>query len=161
MNKLHVKIHKVAAAELAAVQEIDQGVNQTPWTLNAYQESWHNPQHTILGIYNETQLCGACTYATSADEAEILQLCIAKPWQQQGLATQLLKRVIAILLDSGVTLLFLEVMDGNLQAIALYSKLCFNQVGIRKNYYSYQGRRIDAQILALQLIEDRRSTIEL
>jgi ribosomal-protein-alanine N-acetyltransferase len=151
MNKPHIKIRNLDLTELAILQQIDQAVNSTPWSLKSYQESWHNQAHAILGIFHKSVLCGACTYSTIAEEAEILQLCIAKPWQQQGLASCLLKHLITLVANQGMTMMFLEVMNENNIALNLYSNLGFNQVGVRKNYYLYQGKPRDAQILALQL----------
>ena len=45
----------------------------------------------------------------------------------------------------------LSVMHDNSQAIRLYEKLGFNEIGVRRNYYpAHQGRE-DALLLALSL----------
>ena len=47
--------------------------------------------------------------------------------------------------------IFLEVRPSNVGAIALYEKMGFNEIGIRKGYYPAEHGREDAIMLALEL----------
>jgi len=51
-----------------------------------------------------------------------------------------------------VTTMLLEVRPSNPDAIRLYRKLGFNELGIRPNYYPAVKGREDAVIMALELV---------
>ena len=48
--------------------------------------------------------------------------------------------------------MFLEVRPSNINAIALYENMGFNEIGVRKNYYEAVGGREDGLMFALALI---------
>jgi ribosomal-protein-alanine N-acetyltransferase len=83
----------------------------------------------------------------AADEAEILSVAVADPWQRAGLAGRLLRQHLSRLAASGVKAVFLEVEDGNVPAIRLYRRAGFRQVGRREGYYQRQGGSAAALIL--------------
>ena len=93
--------------------------------------------------------------STVVDEAELLNLTVAPPYQRQGIGKHLLEW-IARSFDASIRTLFLEVRASNQPAIALYDQLNFNEVGIRPNYYpapkklAAKGRE-DAIIMAKSL----------
>ena len=54
--------------------------------------------------------------------------------------------------DRKITSVFLEVRPSNSAAIALYRKLGFNELGIRKDYYPAKEGREDALMLGMEMI---------
>ena len=69
--------------------------------------------------------------ALPADETEILSLAVAGRARRQGFAELLLRR----LFDLRKGEYFLEVRSSNAAALALYQKLGFQQIGLRREYY--------------------------
>lgn len=67
---------------------------------------------------------------------EIFQIVIDEQYQRQGLASQLLKFIIAQAQQKQIQKIELEVRASNFSAITLYEKAGFIRVGIRKKYYS-------------------------
>ena len=65
--------------------------------------------------------------------------------RRQGIAENLITHLIQELKNRGSHALMLEVRASNAPAIALYEKLGFRQVGLRKNYY--RNPKEDALIL--------------
>ncbi|HEX4749799.1 MAG TPA: ribosomal protein S18-alanine N-acetyltransferase [Bryobacteraceae bacterium] len=63
-------------------------------------------------------------------EREILNLAVVGRFQRQGIATALLKQVLA-----HAERVFLEVRESNAAALTLYRKLGFLEVGRRPKYY--------------------------
>ena len=63
----------------------------------------------------------------------------------QGIAEKLINSLVEELKKRGIHALLLEVRASNAPAIALYEKLGFQQVGLRKNYY--RNPKEDARIL--------------
>lgn len=142
-----MKFSALVADDLPIVQQLDKMANFTPWTLHNYQQSLDDPNHYLIGLWNDKQLIGTCVYSVVMDEAEILQIVIDKSFQGNGYGYLLLKHVCDILAPTA-SQLFLEVRVGNTNAINLYHKLGFNIVGKRKNYYLVDGKYFDAILMA-------------
>jgi [ribosomal protein S18]-alanine N-acetyltransferase len=90
-----------------------------------------------------------------ADEAEILNINVAREWRGRGVGRALLEAVMASARDARRMLL--EVAEGNAPAISLYHACGFRPVGRRIGYYARPGgSREDALILAISLDEAAR-----
>ena len=70
------------------------------------------------------------------DEADITKVAVAKDAQGQGIGSMLMKELISRAPELGVAKIFLEVRESNEAALRLYKKFGFEQIGIRKNYYT-------------------------
>ncbi len=84
------------------------------------------------------------------DEAEIFLVALAPGERGHGTATKLLSKHLARLAASGVSRVFLEVDEGNIQARKLYSRAGFEEVGRRAGYY----RKPEGDAAALVLGRD-------
>lgn len=79
-----------------------------------------------------------------ADEAELLLLAVDPAFRRRGIATALLRAVIAEAQASGIADLHLEVRAGN-PAVDLYAAQGFAKVGERRSYYRGRtGQAFDA-----------------
>jgi ribosomal-protein-alanine acetyltransferase len=67
---------------------------------------------------------------------ELENIAVALPVRRRGIATFLLKELIAQATAEGAHKIFLEVRASNHSARALYRKLHFEEIGLRKSYYS-------------------------
>lgn len=72
----------------------------------------------------------------AADEAEILSVAVARPWQGRGLARRLLDLHLRRLAGLRLRAVFLEVDEDNEPARRLYARAGFREVGRRPGYYS-------------------------
>ena len=139
-------IRQLANEELEQLSTIDALVNLNPWSLADYLGL--APHQQAWGIFTgPNKLAGGCVYSQVLDQGEILQLCITRANQRQGLARQILTAVCAQMQQNSVSEIFLEVRIDNLAAIKLYQALGFNQISIRKNYYFINQRRFDAILM--------------
>ncbi|MDF0606289.1 ribosomal protein S18-alanine N-acetyltransferase [Neisseriaceae bacterium TC5R-5] len=118
-----------------------------PWRSQHYQDSLA-ANHIFFGIFAENQqLQGFAVLMQVLDEAELLNIVIAKPWQGQGLGKQLLSSAQQYLRVRAVKRLFLEVRASNQTARKLYLSCHFSEVGLRKNYYPSQDGREHAILM--------------
>lgn len=86
------------------------------------------------------------------DEAEILSLCVQKAARQNGLGSALVSAACDLIVKLGVQKLFLEVAEDNNNALTLYRRAGFSQIGTRKGYYVRRaGPPIDAIIMSISL----------
>lgn len=69
------------------------------------------------------------------DEAEILTIAVSPHWQRRGLGHALMDAILRHLHNARASMLFLEVDELNIPALALYRRLGFKQVGQRPGYY--------------------------
>lgn len=155
---MSVLLRNMTLADVAAVHAIEQQVQTHPWSQQLLAESINAGHHcTVLeqaGGRNG-QIVGFCILQPVVDEANLLLMAIAPMWQKQGLGYQLLEQSIDGLIKAratqGCNMIFLEVRQSNHAAIALYEKLGFVQIDLRKNYYPTRTGKEHAVIMALTL----------
>lgn len=81
------------------------------------------------------------------DLYEVMQLSVDPNYRRQGIAESLLRLATAQVAQEGSEAIFLEVRESNQSAIALYHKLGFDRVGLRKNYYPAQAGTRESALL--------------
>lgn len=97
-------------------------------------------------------IIGYTTILSVIDEAEIINIAIAKTARRCGMGMALLQFQISYLAQHKFRKLFLEVRQSNIAAINLYKRLGFMQISKRKNYYKLADNgREDALVLCLIL----------
>ena len=69
------------------------------------------------------------------DDAEMLFVCTHPAYRHSGLATKLIKETIAAMPDE-IHRVVLEVRSKNREAISLYKKLGFVELGVRRDFYT-------------------------
>lgn len=79
------------------------------------------------------------------EEAHLMTIAIAPPWQGRGLGEWFLLGLFDVMEEQGARACTLEVRVGNLRAQALYRRLGFAVEGRRRRYYSDNGE--DALIM--------------
>jgi ribosomal-protein-alanine N-acetyltransferase len=69
------------------------------------------------------------------DEVHVLQLAVAPPFRRQGLASEIMREMMAEKRLLGIRRAILEVRDSNRIAQQMYKALGFSVIGRRKDYY--------------------------
>lgn len=156
-------LRTMALSDLDSIMAIEEQAQLHPWgrsSMLASLESDH--QCWVLEILNspsaeqapsKQESLGIVAYAitsTVVDEAELLNITVAPPFQRKGIG-RLLLEFLARSFSPSIQTLFLEVRVSNHAAIAMYHSLYFNEVGTRPNYYPAKKGREDALIMALLL----------
>lgn len=96
-------------------------------------------------------VCGFVLSRQAADEEEVLLIAVLPQARGCGVGTALLRQFMAEAAQRGSRRLFLEMRDGN-QAIRLYHRLGFAEIGRRANYYrKAAGGPVDAITFSLSL----------
>ena len=70
------------------------------------------------------------------DEAEILTLAVRPEYRQQGIGLALVEAAALTAAMAGAKVMFLEVAEDNVSAMALYARAGFVQAGLRRDYYA-------------------------
>jgi ribosomal-protein-alanine N-acetyltransferase len=144
-------------ADLPAVMELERVCFPTPWSLGTYQRELLN-RHASCWVIRPTAavadapaLLGYAGLWHLGDEAHITTIATHPGWRRRHLAEWLLVHLADVAGRRGARALTLEVRMHNTGAIALYTKLGFVSVGVRKGYYQDTGE--DARLLTLFAID--------
>ena len=89
--------------------------------------------------------------SVAVGESHLLNVCIHPDYQGLGFGRILVEHLIERARLGEASTMFLEVRPSNVVARELYSKLGFNEVGLRENYYPSHVGREDALVLAKEL----------
>jgi len=126
------------ARDIAAVDAVMQAAFEPrygeAWTRNQCLGVLAMPGVRLTLALVDDQPAGFAMVRGVADEAELLLLAVDPAQRRRGVATALLRAVIAEAQASGVVDLHLEVRAGN-DAVRLYTAQGFAKVGERRGYY--------------------------
>lgn len=148
--------------DLAQVLKIETVSHIHPWTEGNFSDSlaaghWAyciRPQvdQVVKGSYlDPAALWAYCILFPAVDELHLLNITVAPELRKLGLGQRMMMVIEGVAAQQKIPLIILEVRPSNTAAIALYQKLGYEQIGVRKNYYpanSETGSREDALVMA-------------
>lgn len=128
---------KIRLAQHADISQIDLMQRQyfEISTIENYNYLLCNDSYKVFIAEIDSKIVGFVSVSISQEAADLLQIYVDKNWRKTGIASALMLYLFEQLEQKGVTDLFLEVNENNKPAINLYSKMGFNLINIRKNYY--------------------------
>ena len=137
----------ITDADIKKVHALECRVYSFPWSqviildcINSRYECWMIKQLGRVIAYSVMMV--------GADEGHLLNLCVDAKFRRQGYASYMVRFLTDIAVTRNAKRMFLEVRESNRQALNLYSKLGFQQIGRRVNYYPTETDREDALVLA-------------
>lgn len=137
-------------ADLDAVMAIEPTIYPYPWTRGNFSDSL-NAGYSCW-IYEEGRtMIGYAVMMLVLDEAHLLNLSIAAPYQGRGLGRELLIHLMYMARDHGALNIFLEVRPSNTAAVRLYENVGFNEMAVRRGYYPAKDGREDAILMGMAL----------
>lgn len=137
-------------SDLDAVMTIEPTIYSHPWTRGNFADSLASG-HSCWVMLENGALVGYALMYLVLDEAHLLNLSVAKAEQGRGLGRMLLAHMMAKAKGYGANNMFLEVRPSNKNAIALYEKVGFNEMAVRRNYYPATSGREDAILMGMVL----------
>ena len=85
-------------------------------------------------------------------EYEILFLYICKKYRKKGYATNLINSIIQIDCKKPLNHIILEVSETNIEAVKLYRKNKFNEIGKRKKYYYIKNKQRENALIFRKIL---------
>ncbi len=134
-------------ADLDTVAAIEAEAYEFPWSPGIFLDCLRVGYCCWVCLL-QREVVGYGVMSVAVGESHILNLCVRPDLQGQGLGRKLLEYLLGIARGHHADTAFLEVRPSNRVALALYSTLGFNQVGVRRAYYPARWGREDALILA-------------
>ena len=130
-------------AQVAELEKICFGTEA--WSEKSVASELDNPLSFWLVADDNGRVAGYVGSQTVMDETDMMNVAVHPDYRKQGTATTLIVGLVEELRKKGSHCLTLEVRASNENAISLYRKLDFQQIGLRKNYY--HNPKEDALIL--------------
>ena len=151
-------------ADLDAVLAIESISHLHPWTRGNFADSlaaghWAyciRPQSDQVnlqaGTFLDPQVLWAyCILYPAVDELHLLNITVSPKLRQLGLGSRMMNAIEGVAAQQNMPRIILEVRPSNTPALALYQRLDYEQIGVRKNYYPVNpesGTREDAIVMA-------------
>lgn len=149
-------------ADLDEVLKIESVSHIHPWTKGNFADSlaaghWAyciRPQsdQMVKGTYLDPAILWAyCILFPAVDELHLLNITVSPHLRKLGLGQRMMAAIEGVAAQQKMPRIILEVRPTNASALALYQKLGYEQIGIRKNYYPASpetGSREDALVMA-------------
>jgi [ribosomal protein S18]-alanine N-acetyltransferase len=141
-----LQIRRAVAGDLERVLRVDVRAFRRHWPADDFAAELVNPLASIWLAEDADGPVGYAHVRVVTDEGELLNLAVLPARRRSGAGRALLARAEAEALLSGAARMFLEVRQDNVPAVSLYLRAGWEQVGIRKRYYSEDGA--DAIVLS-------------
>lgn len=142
----------MSRAHLDAVMAIEAAAYAFPWTRGNFIDSLvaGYPARVLFGA--QRQLLGYFIAMPGVDEMHLLNISVAPAEQGRGHARSMIDALILLCQEHAARELWLEVRQSNERARAMYLRLGFTAVGLRKGYYPAPfSRREDAVVMSLKI----------
>ena len=106
------------------------------WNKNMLLSAFNGGRFYALGVFDGDKLVGVITFSKGYDDADIEGVVVKSSHRGKGIAKKLIEKAEQILASQSNTKILLEVRESNLPARSLYKSVGFNDIAVRKNYYS-------------------------
>jgi ribosomal-protein-alanine N-acetyltransferase len=137
-------------ADVDAVLGIEQQVHSHPWTRGNFNDALASGN--ICKVYEAADgIAGYAVMMPALDDVELLDISIARAYQRKGLGARLLGEMLVLARTLKFERMLLEVRRSNFAACALYKKIGFAEIGVRRGYYPTDTGREDALVMEYKL----------
>jgi ribosomal-protein-alanine N-acetyltransferase len=138
--------------DIPAAVEIEQGCFSRPWSAQSFTDSLSREDTLFLVCVEEEtgKVAGYMGMYLSFDEADITNVAVSKSARRKGCGTLLVETAKIKARERQAAYMLLEVRVSNEAAIALYKKMGFEEIGIRKNFYDFPTE--DAKLMNCNLL---------
>lgn len=143
-------VRTIEDSDLDPIMAIESSVYTHPWTRGNFVDSL-KAGYTCHVMEVSEEVIGYGVMMAAANEAHLLNLSIARPWQRKGYGRSLLLHFIEVARQADAQQMLLEVRLSNFVGRSLYFSMGFYSVAIRPGYYPTRQGREDAILMGLNL----------
>lgn len=153
-----ITIHKATENDLPEIMEIEKTSFPSPWSVNTFITTLHDPRCTNFVICDHGRVVGYCFCFMMNTMIHLLNLAVHPDHRKKGIAKKLLNEIIFHARQCNKSYLFLEVRETNEEARLLYESLGFRHASTWPGYYT--DTREDANVMVKQLQTSRIRDVE-
>ncbi len=152
-TSVNYSIEELSEENISRVLEIENASFRSPWHRALFEVELKNRRSYNIACIDESDenrdLIGYCLSWLIYDEIHILKVAVDEKFRNQGIGSEMIVKTLEHFIPKGATHAVLEVRLDNYGARSLYEKLGFEDLRIRRNYYSETGE--DALVMGLDL----------
>tara|TARA_B100000767_G_C19674613_1_gene496786 strand:+ start:714 stop:1166 length:453 start_codon:yes stop_codon:yes gene_type:complete len=139
-------VFNVVKSDLPEILQIENECHYSPWSKNNFVDAI-NAKNLFTVIKSNNIVVGYSVSLVTLDECQLLNIAVKRDHQKMGLGRMMLEVLINYCKENNLINIFLEVRYSNTSAISLYSKIGFNELGVRNNYYKKRNGREDGILM--------------
>lgn len=146
------RFRRAVTADLDALLRLERRCFDRPWPAGAFEQELAAPYSEVWLAFAQEGgdvPIGYIDFHVITDEVSLLNVAVDPTARRRGLGVELMALMERRGQERGGRTVFLEVRRGNAQGLALYRRAGFEQIGLRKGYYSVD--REDAIVLCKRL----------
>lgn len=137
--------------DLGAVMSIEVRAYSHPWSRGNFADSLAAGYRAEVLEDGPGQILAYSVTMRGVGELHLLNITVAPERQGQGCGQLLMAALHQEAERQGLATVWLEVRESNQRARALYRRLGYQEVGLRRGYYPAAVRREDAVVMRLSL----------
>lgn len=132
---MDIKILEMTLSDLNNIKDILITEFDDFWNETILKEELDNSSSKYIVAKYKNEIVGFAGLKIIFDEADIMNIVTKKSYRNQGIGSLLLENLIILSNKLNLNSINLEVNEENTEAIHLYKKFGFRELGSRKNYY--------------------------
>ena len=132
---MKLEITEMKREDIPAVAALEREIFSMPWSENGFLSALSSSDTLYLTARADGRVIGYCGLLQSFDEADITNVAVSPAYRGRGVGYRMLSELMEAGKTRGIERYTLEVRVSNQAALALYEKLGFASVGVRKNFY--------------------------
>lgn len=136
MDITKIEIYTMSLSDLEEIKENLKKDFDEFWNFQIFKEELAHTNSSYLVMRYENIIIGFAGFKKVLEEADLMNIVIAKEKRGQGFSRFLLQSLLDLAFEQNCTSITLEVNRNNLIAIQLYTSFGFKQIGLRKKYYN-------------------------
>jgi ribosomal-protein-alanine N-acetyltransferase len=161
-NEHQVNILPARQSDLAAIMALERSGFATAeqWSERSWQGELLGENRTIL-IARSAHPLGVISLKTTGELADLHRLVVAPDRRRHGIGSDLVWAGLMVVRRQGVQAVILEVDYTNEAAIALYQRIGFEQLSVRRHYYGPDQHALIMKLYDLQQWPDKVFGLEI
>ena len=142
---MSVEIVKMAQCHVKEIALIEKMCFTTPWSEKGIGDELSNPFAFFFVALSDGVVAGYIGAHNIVGEVYITNVAVSESFRRKGIAEKLIRTLVDFCENEGMDFVTLEVRRSNEAAKKLYSKMGFEEVGERKDFY--ENPREDAILM--------------
>lgn len=132
-----VTLREALRSDIEGIYQIERACFSTPWSKEALLDDLEVEDKLYLVAEAEDgKIIGYAGSWLVLDEGQITNIAIHPEHRRAGYGSKMTRKLTQMLRKQGMKHIFLEVRVSNIAAQAMYRRLGFTAVGVRKQFYS-------------------------
>jgi [ribosomal protein S18]-alanine N-acetyltransferase len=146
-----ISISEMSKEDLDEVMVIEKVSFAAPWSRRLFEETIEIPFSISFVARKriDNTVIGYANFYLVGEDAQVLNIAIAPAHRARGYGKSLLSYAIGGLRERNAKDIYLEVREGNKEALSMYAMFGFRKVGRRKKYYTETNE--DAIVMHLKV----------